>query len=100
MTRLFAAPAPGFIDNYCVGRQIDGEKINSKKISVASDRLLMVTSVIPQAAYAAIADTAGTDRAPGRAVVNGGVDGTAIEIEGVNSVIVSGAAEQENGDYV
>ena len=62
--------------------------------------VLMVTSVIPQAAYAAIADAAGTDRAPGRAVVNGGVDGTAIEIEGVNSVIVSGAAEQENGDYV
>ena len=62
--------------------------------------VLMVTSVIPQAAYAAIADAAGTDRAPGRAVVNGGVDGTAIEIEGVNSVIVSGATEQENGDYV
>ena len=65
--------------------------------------MLMVISYIPSSAFDLLrASGTGRTKLTDRAEPKGGEDGSTIEFEGkgVYSVIVSGATEQDNGDYV
>ena len=78
-------------------------KIAAKRFLAFFIALLMVTSFIPQTSYAEPGEGAGSGNeqsSENDTVLRGGVGGTPIEIVGLNSVIVSGAEQQSNGDYV